>query len=103
MSDFEIPQIYLPPTGGPLYWRNEQSGVLPAAVTAFIHKQADVDQLKLVAQYIEYYIHAPCWNQAENGFADELANLRESSKTLLNEHDIFVWIFKALEIGIDPF
>jgi hypothetical protein len=103
MSDFEIPQIYLPPTGGPLYWRNEQSGVLAAAVKAFIQKRAAADQLKLVAQYIEYYIHAPCWNQAATCFADELAHLRESSKSLLNEHDIFVWIFKALEIGIDPF
>lgn len=99
---FEMPNFYLPPTGGPLYWRDEQSGVLPAAVWAFINKTADDEQLKIFQEYLEYYIHAPCWNLPGNPFAGELEELRQSSKTMRTEAEIFAWIFKALDIGIDP-
>lgn len=98
---FSIPQIYLPPVGGPLYWRNEQSGVLPAAVWAYLNHCATDSQLKLLSEYLEYYIHAPCWD-LPGGFLGELEELRQSSKTMRTEKEIHDWIFKALNVGIDP-
>lgn len=83
----KIPQIYLPPVGGPLYWRNEESGVLPAAVSAYLHHTATISQLKLLSEYLEYYIHAPCWD-LPGGFAEELADLRQTSKTMQTKEEI---------------
>lgn len=99
---FKIPKIYVSPTGGPLYWRNETSGVLPAAVWAYLNESATGEQLELLGNYLEYYIHAPCWDIPGNAFADELEELRQSSKTLRARQEIHDWIFRALDIGIDP-
>jgi hypothetical protein len=101
MNNFQMPQIYLLPTGGPLYWRNEQTGVLTAAVFAYLNRDPTGDQLELVRKYLEYYIHAPCWNVVDS-FEDELEELRRSSKTIKTYGEIHDWIFRALEIGIDP-
>jgi len=97
-----IPRIYMLPTGGPMYWRNEQSGVLPAAVWSYLHHTATEQQLSLLREYLEYYIHAPCWDIPDNAFLEELEELRQSSKTMRTTKEIHDWIFRALEIGIDP-
>ena len=102
--------FYLPPTGGPLYWRDEVTGVLSSAIWNFINSNASTGadvmptarQLKIVQEYLEYYIHAPCWDIPDNAFADELEELRQSSKRMRTEKEIHDWIFRALEIGIDP-
>jgi hypothetical protein len=61
-----IPVIYLFPYGTPLYWGNEQSGQLPAAVVAFLAESTgdgtcSEEQRRLVIEYLKYYIAAPCW------------------------------------------
>ena len=108
-TEFKIPRFYVPPRGGPLYWRNEQSGVLPDAIWAFINFQADRTnpepterQLKICRAYLDYYIFAPCWDFPDNAFAEELSALREKVKNLQTPDDISQWIFKCLELGIDP-
>lgn len=101
-KDFIIPKTYLLPTGGPLYWRDEVSGVLTTAVLAYLNDTASDASLKLLADYLEYYIHAPCWDIPGNAFADELAELRRSSKTMQTAEEIDDWISRAMDIGIDP-
>jgi hypothetical protein len=107
MPRFEMPKFYVETYPGlpafPLNWRDEQSGVLPAAVMAYLENKATGEQLELVANFINYYIHAPVWDIPDNAFEDELKQLRESSKTLKTQQEIHEWIYKSMDIGLDPF
>ena len=114
MSDFTMPNFYreMFPGGpaGPLRWQDEQSGVLPAAVLAYFEHRQTPAQLKLVVEYLRYYLHAPCWD--DNPYLDEegraeLAGLRARITEIqqspeVNEHKIETWIWDCLEMGIDP-
>lgn len=108
-----MPNFYVPPLGGPLYWGNEQSGVLPSAVMAYFAYKTNHGpallrgQWKLIIEYATYYINAPCWD--DNPHHDEetraqLAALRERAKRLTpeTEQEFDAWIKDCLEIGIDP-
>lgn len=104
-----MPQVYLPPTGGPLYWRDEESGILKEAVWAFINHNADnahpapsAGELSLLRDYLKYYINAPCWNFSDNAFSDELAMLQVGARAIKTNEDICKWLTRSLEIGIDP-
>src|SRR5256885_9967325 len=55
-----IPPMYREPFGLPFRWQDEQS-TLPEAVKAYFNRQATEEQIRLVTQYLEYYISAPCW------------------------------------------
>ena len=67
MQSSVIPTFYRQPLGLPLRWLDEQSGILPAAVTSYFEHALDEKkpftetQLNLVIQYCRYYINAPCW------------------------------------------
>jgi len=109
MSKHFMPNFYVPPLELPLYWRDEQTGVLPAAIWAYIEHGADktkpepnADQLALIIDYAQYFIKAPCWDMSEV-FATELSKLREQATKLQSVADIHAWIFDCMEIGIDPF
>lgn len=102
-----IPQMYLPPTGGPLYWKNETSGRLADAMRAYHEhglkrRQASAEALELVRDYLEYYIHAPCWNLDGGAFRTEIDDLRSRSKTISSHEEITKWLIDALDLGIDP-
>ena len=98
-----IPNIYRPPLGLPLNWRDEASGELPRAVFNFFSsQQLTAAEISLVAEYCQHYINAPCWD-ATGGFPNELAALRESAATLSSVSEISQWINACLEIAIDPF
>jgi hypothetical protein len=112
-----MPNLYVvgPGGAGPLYWGNEQGGLLTTAMRAFFaHGAAGVgavkeitpEQLELVREYGEYYLNAPCWDN--NPHNDEeiwakLAELREQIKQATTFEEIDQWIRQCLEIGIDPY
>jgi hypothetical protein len=106
-GEFNIPQIY--PDGGPLRWQDEISGVLPTAMKAFINHKDKADDcttehLEIVRRYCEYYINAPCFitNPAE-GEEDLKASIKQlATIEPLTPQDLDAWLWKALEIGIDP-
>lgn len=104
-----IPDYYSPQLGAPLYWRNEPSGLLAAAVMAMHAHGADpkqpgpsAEQLGMIARYAQYYINAPCWERAKV-FATELAQLRAQAKAMKTLADVQAWIGQCLNIGVDPF
>lgn len=92
-----IPPIYLPPTNGPMFWANEQSGVLRSAVWAFFHGKEDARQLAWVIAYVRYWINAPCW--AGPG----LQGLREAAATMRTRADVEGVVRLGLTLEIDPF
>jgi hypothetical protein len=109
-----IPNLYVtgPGGAGPLYWLNEQGGLLIKAMRAFFEYGVDSgkgitpEQLELVREYGEYYLNAPCWDN--NPHNDEeiwakLAELREQIKKATTFEEIHQWIHACLEIGIDPY
>ncbi len=106
------PPFYPRPGGLPFYWRDEITGMLPAAVWAYIEHMADhskpmpsTEQLTLVIIYIGHFINAPCWNAPfgePTPFVEELTHLRERAKSLQTVRDIAAWIDLAMEIGLDP-
>ena len=103
--NFVIPAVYLPPYGTPLYWGNEQSGVLQAAVLAFYDAAINkmplaTEHLALVRHYLAYVIHAPCWWDGDEG--SELTALRAEVHRLSSVEEINRWIMRCLDVGIDP-
>jgi hypothetical protein len=98
-----IPNVYRPPLGLPLNWKDETSGELPRAVFKFFSsQQLSPEEISLVAEYCQHYINAPCWDGNE-GFPDELAALRQSANSLSSVREISQWINACLQIAIDPF
>lgn len=98
-----IPNIYRPPLGLPLNWRDETSGELPSAVFKYFNSESlQKSEISLIAEYCQHYINAPCWD-ATGGFPTELAALRQTAATLSTVSEINQWIDACLEIAIDPF
>lgn len=100
-----IPNFYRPPLGLPLNWRDEVSGILVAAVNAYLDNRIDGtpitdEQISFVRTYIVHYIGAPCWDNEE--FSQELAFLRRTARELKTPDDIGKWICSAMDIGLDP-
>jgi hypothetical protein len=98
-----IPNVYRPPLGLPLNWKDETSRQLRSAVFKFFsYQKLSPDEISLVAEYCQHYINAPYWDTT-GGFPDELAALRESAATLSTVDQVGQWINGCLEIAIDPF
>jgi hypothetical protein len=100
-----MPQFYRAPLGLPFYWRDEISGELTRAVMAYLNwgvngQQITEDQVELVADYLSYWVNAPCWDQET--FEEEIAALRAGATKLKTPEGINAWIHKALEIAADP-
>jgi hypothetical protein len=97
------PNIYRPPLGLPLNWKDETSGKLRGAVFKFFSSRTlTPEEITLLAQYCQHYINAPCWD-ATGGFPDQLVALRRSATLLSSADDISDWINRCFEIAIDPF
>ncbi|KAA3645354.1 MAG: hypothetical protein DWQ07_12870 [Chloroflexi bacterium] len=106
-----MPQIYMPPFGTPLYWRDEVSGRLPSAVWAYINHVTDsqepaltYEQLCLVINYCQYFINAPCWEDGMRMMErmGVLNELREQAQELRCVPDIRAWIRECLKYALDP-
>jgi hypothetical protein len=103
MTIFHMPDVYVPPFNTPLFWKDEQSGVLRNAVRAYLghglkpEEELPDEQVELVRAYLDYVIHAPCW-QGDKRIPD----LRARVKTLETVNELDEWIDGCLELGIDP-
>ena len=106
-----IPPIYRQPFGLPLNWRDEATGELKAAVTAFL-QTTDFD-LELLRAYLVHHINAPVWLEnhplvIEHGVslgADYVAKiyaLRATAPSIRNSIDAWAHISDCLDIGLDP-
>lgn len=105
----KIPTIYRPPMGLPLYWRDEVSGVLPAAVTKYLNHVAfgaarpDAAELELLWDYIAHHINAPCWDETCAGCYDsELKELRALAAKRGGILELHAYEAKAMDIALDP-
>jgi hypothetical protein len=107
----KMPNVYLPPAGGPLRWQDDVTGVFPRAIKAFMaeglgHTPATPEQVELVRDYCQYYINAPCWEVGSEEDTPKLfkafKELRERIKSLRTSREIALWISDCLNIGIDP-
>ena len=117
-----IPKFYCPPLQTPLYWRDERSGELPAAVSHYFDHclghapdataedleiaPLTVQELQLICEYCVYFIHAPCWemNMAESEeMLGELKELQVRAKSLASVESIRRWNEECMDLGLDPF
>lgn len=95
----------------PLRWQDEQSGTIPTAVKAYldanIQKNPNLvtdEQLEIVRAYLEYFVNAPCWNIAAEENLTRRIHAR-LKRDIVKAHSVSAiqrWIFRALEIGMDP-
>lgn len=97
-----IPRVYIPPYGGPVYWRDEQSGVLAEAVNAYLDHVVDKapaptqEQFDLLKDYCDYWAHARCWT------GEGLEDLRRQIKAVTTVDGLRGWLRAALDECIDP-
>jgi hypothetical protein len=115
LASFRMLDVYMLPLGVPVYWRDEVSGILPAAVWAYIKFRAPVEgetpipptemQLKILIEFLRYYIDAPCWSlntAACQEMAADLSSLRGDIRAAKTTDDVGAWISRCLDLGIDP-
>lgn len=86
----------VPRLGYPLYWHDEQSGVLAKAVTAYLDGKETEEQLALVIDYCAAWVEAPVWA------GEGVVKLRESIKQVKTHTELKEWLWKALDDAIDP-
>lgn len=96
--DFARP-LYNPPYGTPVYWRNDVSGILRAAITAYLNHSIDParcppptqQQLGDMIAFLRYFIHAPCWEIDANAYATQkLAELRQQAAAMTTVEEVRV-------------
>lgn len=80
--------------GVPFYWQNEKGDLKPAMLhlvrytsnvklgTDDTSKPLSREEIVLIAQYFDYFIHAPCWHDDKKG---SIARLRRSSRRFLRD------------------
>lgn len=83
-------------SGLPLNWRDEQSGVLPAAVRHYINGGDDPNLLTLVHAYCGYYCAAPCWGDSGGDL------IMAWAAAPISREGIWQIILACLEVGCDP-
>jgi hypothetical protein len=109
----QMPNFYRtvgPISGAPLNWQDEVSGVLPAAVKAYLDNRIDgkplaEHQFEIVRAFMEYFIKAPCWDDnphLDDEMRAELAGLRRDAETLRTPEEVGAWIHRCLDLGLDP-
>ena len=96
------------PVGLPLYWRNETSGTVAAAVQAYLADQTgglpiSDEHIELLKTYLDQWISASCWDSdSDSELLAELHSLRERVKLLKTADEIHWWLMDALDLGMDP-
>jgi len=111
---FQMPNFYRPGLKPglelPLYWRDDATGILVAAVPINIwriglttRRRRRLDSTRCFEIILRHYINAPAWTTiCKDAFDEELASLRERVKALKEDEDFAGWIWDCLEIGLDP-
>lgn len=90
---------------GPGFWRNETSGILAPVVEDYINgRQLDAGGISTLRAYLRQWICADVWDMFPIGGSPtpELTDLRRAVDGLTTQRAIRDWLWKALEIGIDP-
>jgi hypothetical protein len=88
----------------PMYWMYETSGMLSAAVHKyFSEKPLTAEDISYLRAYIRQWIFSPVWEQNPYGDGTNLKDLRDMVDGLTTREQIDRWIYKALEVGQDPF
>jgi len=85
------------------YYRQEATR---AAILVYVRHMAQprfepaptADELRLVVEYCEYFIHAPAWKIP----ARELGMLRASIEHVKTVHDLATWLYGCRLIGCAP-
>jgi hypothetical protein len=94
-----MPDHYVQPYGTPYYWGVETSGVLPAAVMAYLEGRESPSQLRLTIDYCAYLIRAPCWRSDPS---QALEDLRRTIARVTTRAGLAAWLCQCLALGIDP-
>ncbi len=90
----------------PSYWMAETSGVLRAAIVAFLDGSPLTDQhIAVLRAYFRQWCCSSLWDR--NPFATSarrarLAALRLACDALLDREAIALWLERATELGMDP-
>lgn len=106
------PHMYRP-GGRPLYWGHDVSGVLVAAVHAYLACQTNqgpepsAEDLEILIDYLRHYACAPCWHETARDwpeFEAALVTLRlEICEGYVETPDeIHDWLLRLLDYGLDP-
>jgi len=104
--------FYPAPLGTPFPWKNMSptSSVVKSYYTG--HKLTggplDEEDIKILREYLIYFIHAPCWTNIAMKTEDEeycntLLNRRKESFELYTVDKISEYLNTLLEFGLDPF
>lgn len=96
------PPVYLEPQGLPFYWQNETSGVMAAAVKAYLERG---EVQPILTRYLAYTINAPCWRRNPHALPEDLAQLDALALAFLNatkKEQVAALLDVALDHGIDP-
>jgi len=106
-----IPPVYREPGGLPLYWGDEATGTLTAAVRAYYDEcleegKMTPEQLVYVRAYLVHHINAPVWLE-KNPYADlevalKIGELRHRAPLLQSAADISAYVHDAMELALDP-
>ena len=93
---------YLPPYGGPRYWRDEVSGELRTAIEAFLDREREPtpQQLGLLKEYIVHWINAPCWRWPPDAWPR--LHFETLVRAARNREDLWKDLYQLLDVGIDP-
>lgn len=91
---------------GPGYWMYEISGVLRAAVGAYLNDEPMTAQdIAAMRAYLRQWIGAPIWDQNPHAGPQErvwLAQMRARVDGLTSRAAINRWIDEATDQGLDP-
>ena len=101
-----IPHPYVGELSLPLRWQDDQTGQLQSAVRAYLDERTDTASpaseadRRLLVDYLDHYINAPCWN--DHLFDEEIESLRDRVLEIETTAEIADWIHGCLAIGLDP-
>jgi hypothetical protein len=90
----------------PQYWMYETSGVLRAAVEAYVQdRPLHIHHLLALRAYLRQWITSPVWDwnpHATETDREILAELRDAIERLQTRQAIELWLYDAVALGMDP-
>ena len=104
-----MPRKYMPPTGTPLFWEDDQTGALRDSMNAFFNTNPDSleltqERFELVKDYLLYWVEAPLWTRWAKKARKEndLVRLTRMIMAATAKRDIEEWLVNGVTMGIDP-
>jgi hypothetical protein len=104
-----MPCIYKPPLQLPFFWMDCQDEVLHAAIRAYFEHKANhaapsPEQIQLIADYLDHFIHAPCWvRESVSFYVNGVQAAREQVKKITSVAGIDKFLKICMDCAIDPF